>query len=282
MNFGAHNFLFSFPFTDRSISVFRAIREIGFDSVELSFGAAGEFDPGLVKKALRENELECCALCGLFGPGRDLRGSREEQEEAASFIRTCIDTCAELECSLLSGPLYSRVGRVDASTREQRMEQLRLVAASLHELCDYGAGKGVRLAIEPLIRFETDLINSCTEALELIRMTGHPQLGVHLDTFHMNTEETNPALAVVQAGKSLFHIHAADNHRGAPGSGSYDWQGFRDALMFIGYEGAIVLESFHPDVPEISYAAAVRRKTADSNTQLARQGLGFLKALFAG
>jgi len=280
MIFGAHNFLFEFPFTDKSTAIFQTIREIGFQAVELSFSGSADFDPKLVKKALRENELSCCALCGLFAPNHDLRGSPEEQDGARSFIRTCIDTCAELECDLLSGPLYSRVGRTDPTTHTERQEQLKIVASQLHELCEYAAGKGIQLALEPLIRFETDLINTCSEALDLIEMTGHPQLGVHLDTFHMNTEETNPSLAIIQAGKRLFHIHAADNHRGAPGSGSFDWKGFRDALLYTGYDRAIVLESFHPDVPEIAYAAAVRRKTAPTNIKLARRGLEFLKALF--
>lgn len=280
MIFGAHSFLFTFPFTDRSTHVFRTIREIGFEAVELSFNGPGDFDPKRVRKALRQQELECCALCGLFGPGRDLRGTTEEQEGARTFIRSCIDTCAELECGLLSGPLYSRVGRTDPTTYDQRREQLKTVAAHLHQLCDYGADKGVRLAVEPLIRFETDLINTCGEALELIEMVSHPQLGIHLDTFHMNTEETNPAIAIIQGGERLYHVHAADNHRGAPGSGTFDWKGFRDALGYIGYNQAIVLEAFHPDVPDISYAAAVRRKTSASNVELARQGLAFLKILF--
>lgn len=280
MTFAVHNFLFSFPFTDESISVFRIIREIGFEGVELSFNGSGDFDPKIVRKALREQELECCALCGLFGPGRDLRGSAEERKGACDFIRSCIDTCAELECGLLSGPLYSRVGRTDPSNRKQRQEQLKIVADHLNKMCDAASAAGVRLALEPLIRFETDLINTCGEALELIDLVSHPQIGVHLDTFHMNTEETNPTLAIMAAGKRLFHIHAADNNRGAPGSGTFDWHGFRDALGSIDYDGAIVLEAFHPDVPEISYPAAVRRKTAETNIDLAKQGLAFLKALF--
>jgi len=282
MKFAAHTFLFAFPFTDESLPVFRTIREIGFEAVELSFNEPGDFDPHKVKKALQEQQLECCALCGLFGQGRDLRGTPEEQDDACTFIRTCIDTCSELECVLLSGPLYSRVGRTDPTTGEQRQEQLKIVARHLNELCCYAEGKGVLLAVEPLIRFESDLINTCQEALELIDEVTSPQLGVHLDTFHMNTEETNPSLAVIEAGKRLFHVHAADNHRGAPGTGTFDWKGFTDALRYVEYDRAIVLEAFHPDMPEISYAAAVRRKTAKTNIELARQGLGFLKALFGG
>lgn len=72
----------------------------------------------------------------------------------------------------------------------------------------------------------------------------------------------------------------ADNTRGAPGSGTFNWQGFRNASTRIGNDGALVMECFHPDVPDISYAASVRRKLADSNLNMAEEGLKFLRGLF--
>ena len=110
---------------------------------------------------------------------------------------------------------------------------------------------------------------------------GNPALGLHLETFHINTEEQNPTLAIVAAGDQLFNVHAADNTRGSPGTGTFDWKGFRDALAYIHYDHYVIIEAFHPDTPEIAAAAAVRRKMERSNTVLAEKGLTFLKALFA-
>jgi len=280
MKFGANTFLFTSRFTSRDTDKLEQIRDIGFSGVEVTLQEPGDFDIKEVKEALTRTGLECCSFCGLMIEGRDLRGTEEEQRNAREFITLCIDQAAELECGLVSGPLYSTVGKTGRYTNEQRQEQLKQAAGNLEELCGYGENLGVALALEPLLRFETDFINTCAEALELVEMAGHPNLGIHLDTFHMNVEETNPATAVLQAGQKLFNIHAADNHRGAPGTGAFNWKGFADAVKFIHYDRYIILESFHPDVPDISYAAAVRRKFAPSNTALAKQGLRFLQALF--
>jgi D-psicose/D-tagatose/L-ribulose 3-epimerase len=146
--------------------------------------------------------LTCSSVAVICGEGRDLRGSKEEQRAALEYLKACIDTTGELECGLLNGPLYSRVGRADAKPGDPRQEQLRLVADHLRALDEHAEKRGVRLGIEPILRFETDLINTCAEALELIALSGSERLGVHLDTFHMNVEEANPVLAVVRAGAS--------------------------------------------------------------------------------
>lgn len=278
---GINAFLFASRFTNEQIPLLATLRDMGFEGVEIPVLEPGDFDSGQVRRQLQALGWPCCGLSSICGPGRDLRGTVEEQQAALGFIRSCIDAASDLECGLVGGPLYSRVGRTDAIGPAERTEQLKLVAGHLRGLGEYAQKRGVRLALEPLIRFESDLINTCREALELIGTVGSPPwLGLHLDTFHMNTEEANPSLAVVEAGARLFGLHVADNHRGAPGTGAYDWQGFRDALRLIGYDGYVTLETFHPDVPEISYAAAVRRWKEPTNVGLARKGLDFLKALF--
>ncbi len=276
-----NTFLFASRFTDEQLPVLSTIRELGFEAVEIALVEPGDFDPRKVRRALAERGLALPSVATVCGPGRDLRGTPEEQRAALDFLKRCIDVTADLECGLLGGVLYSRCGRADPVPPELRREQLRTVAGHLQEVCAHAGKRGVLLAIEPIIRFESDLLNTCHEAMELVAAVGSPQLGVLLDTFHMNTEEANSTLAVVEAGAKLLAIHASDNHRGAPGTGAFDWQGFRDALRRIGYGRAIAIEAFHPDVPEISYAAAVRRKRSPTNAALARQGLAYLRALFA-
>ncbi len=281
MKIGVNTFLFTSRFTGEDVRHFKTIKDLGFDGVEITLQEPGDFTPVVVRKALDESSLSCLSFCGLMTPGRDLRGSTEEQESADGFIRYCIDTAVTLGSPLVSGPLYSSVGRTDAVPAAEKEKQFAAAAGSLRELAAYAAEKGISLAIEPLIRFETDMINSCNEALALIDAAGAENLGVHLDTFHMNVEESSPVTAVIEAGEKLFNLHVSDNTRGAPGTGSFNWKGFADALRYIGYSGPVLLESFHPDVPEISFAAAVRKSASGSNMKLAEQSLRFLRALFS-
>lgn len=279
MKLGVNTFLYTSRFTDSSVDIFSRIAGVGFDGVEITLQEPGDFDPASVKGKLDSNGLSCLSLCGLLGEGRDLRGSEEAQEASRRFLEYCIDTAAQLGCRLVSGPLYSRVGRAAHEEPKDRELQLRTAADHLADLCDYATGRGITLGIEPLIRFETDLVNTCEDALNLVGRIGRENVGVHLDTFHMNVEELDPVLAVVRAGERLVNLHCSDNNRGAPGTGSFGWEGFFRVLKFIGYTGPVILESFHPDAPEISYAAGIRRKTAESNDELARRSYTYLSSL---
>ncbi|MFA9403185.1 MAG: TIM barrel protein, partial [Anaerolineales bacterium] len=136
----------------------------------------------------------------------------------------------------------------------------------------------IRLAFEPLNRFETDLINIVDQGLKLIDDVGAPNLGLHLDTFHMHLEEKNSATAIKDAGKRLFHFHACENDRGVPGTGQVDWGGVFQALVEIEYQGAVVIESFTPEVKSIARAVCIWREIAPDQDTIARDGLKFIKS----
>src|SRR5262245_64707378 len=103
------------------------------------------------------------------------------------------------------------------------------------------------IAIEPLNRFETNFINTCDQSIRMVRDVGSPALGIHLDTFHMNIEEKDPAAAIRRAGRSLHHFHACGSDRGTPGNDHIDWKSIATALHKVGYDRDVVIESFTPD-----------------------------------
>ncbi len=137
----------------------------------------------------------------------------------------------------------------------------------------------VRLAIEPLNRFETDLVNTVERGLELCAATGRDNVGLLLDTFHMNIEEKDLADAVRLAGDRVFHVQVAENDRGTPGSGHVPWAEFFRALDDIGYLGPLTVESFTGDNDTIAVAASIWRPLAETQDALARSSAEFLTAL---
>lgn len=281
MRFGINTFLFASPFTDESVSNLSVFKKLGFDGVEIAYENSGDFNHKLMLQALKENGLECCSVCGAYGTGRDLRGDQAAQETGKQYIKGCLDACHELECDLFIGPHYSMVGRSQMETAENRKKQWDLVVKNLQEVCKYAEEKGVYIAVEPLNRFETDFLNICADAKKLVEDVGSPMLKIHLDTFHMNIEEKSLSMAILDAGDLLYHVHASENDRGAPGTGTVDWKGVKDALRNIDYDRYVVVESFTPDVEIIARAASIYRETEKSNLDLAKKGLAFLKALFA-
>jgi D-psicose/D-tagatose/L-ribulose 3-epimerase len=145
----------------------------------------------------------------------------------------------------------------------------------------YAQTKNVKLAFEPLNRFETDMVNVVSQGMKLIEDVGMPNLGFHLDTFHMHLEEKNSAEAIRLAGDRIFHFHACENDRGVPGTGQVHWQEIAKGLKETGYDGPVVIESFTSQVKEIARAVCIWREIAPSQDAIAIQGLRFLKALLA-
>ncbi len=277
MIFGINTFLFTSPFTNASTALFPQFKAWGFDSVEIAVEHESHIDPAYVKSELDRNGLVCGTVCGAFGPGRDLRGSREEQEASLAYIRQLIDMAVTLGATTLVGPIYSAVGRAELVTEQERSAQWRLVVEHLGELSRYAEAREKKIAIEPLNRFETDFINTCAQALQMVEDVGSAALGVHLDTFHMNIEEKHPAAAIVQAGEKLGHFHACGSDRGTPGNDHTDWESIAAALKKIGYNSHVVIESFTPDVLVIARAASIWREMEPDRNDIATEGLKFLK-----
>ncbi len=280
MTFGVNSFLFQSPFTTSGISLFPMFREWGFDSVEIALENAEDIDARAVKEALDKNGLVCASACAALGPGRDLRGTKQEQQTALDYMKSVIDTLPVLGCPVLAGPLYSSVGRAEVVEPDDYKKQWETVVGHLRTLSEYAQGRGVKLAIEPLNRYETDFINTAEQAVKMIADVNHPALVILLDSYHMNIEEKDPAGAILLAGDKLGHFHACGCDRGAPGRDQINWPRIVAALKQIDYNGSVVIESFTSDVKVIAKAASIWRQFEPSKEAIAKGGLEFLKKAF--
>lgn len=279
MKFGINTYLFSSPFNNDSISFFPQFKKWGFDFVEIALEEPSDIDPEMVRKALDDNGLECRSVCAATGPGRDLRGTRKDQVTAMEYVEALIRIAPVLGSKLVAGPVYSAVGRAELVPDDQKRKQWDLVTGNLRTLADFAGMNGVKLAIEPLNRYETDFINTCDQALKMIEDVGSDALMVHLDTFHMNLEEKDPALAIRKAGDKLGLLHASGSDRGTPGGDQINWDRIFAALDHIHYQGDIAIESFTPDVKVIAKAASIWRQVEPSREVIAVEGLRFLRSL---
>lgn len=280
MRFGINTFLFVSPFTTQSVKLLPKFKKWGFDSIEIPVEDPSHIDPVKVKAALDKNGLVCGSICACMGPGRDFRGTAEEQKTAMEYCKTLVDQAVILGGAKIIGPVYSVVGKADAVEPAQQKVEFQLVVKNLKELGKYAESKGITICVEPLNRFETDFLNTCDQGLKLLKAVGSKALRLHLDTFHMNIEEKNQAAAIKKAGKLLGHFHACGTDRGTPGSDSLNWKEIVAALKAVKYDGDVVIESFTTDVKVIARAAAIWRRIQPTRDEIAVDGLRNLRKAF--
>lgn len=280
MTFGINTFLFTSPFTTPSTEWFDQFRAWGFDQVEIALEDPAHINPAQVRAELDRSGLRCETICAALSPDRDLRGTPQQQQTALAYLRGVLDVMPTLGATLLIGPLYSAVGRAGPVSATDYQQQWQTATDHLRGLAQYAQDRGLRLAIEPLNRFETDFVNTAEQGLRLVEAVGHPALGLHLDTFHMNIEEKHLPEAIRRAGKHLFHLHACGSDRGTPGNDHTDWPGIVAALRSVEYDGPVVIESFTVDVAVIAKAAAIWRAIEPSRDAIARDGVRFLRRVF--
>jgi D-psicose/D-tagatose/L-ribulose 3-epimerase len=281
MRFGINTFLFTCPFTNQSTRLFRQFKQWGFESVEIAIENLQQIDPPYVKAQLEAHGLVCGSVTPCLGPDKDLRGGPEQQRAGREFMKRVMDQMLALDAATLVGVVYSTVGRAEAVPLKESRQQWKTVVSNLKEVCRYAAGRGRIIALEPINRFETDFINTCDQGLRMIHDVNSPALKLHLDTFHMNIEEKDPAAAIRKAGRHLGHFHASGSDRGTPGNDHLDWKSIAAALKSIEYQGDVVIESFTTDVKVIARAAAIWRKIEPTREEIAWKGVKFLKKTLA-
>jgi D-psicose/D-tagatose/L-ribulose 3-epimerase len=275
---GISSFVLASPFTDNDTQFFKYAREIGFEVFEVCVEDPAQLSAEPLIEAANGAGLQI-SVCGAFGPDRDV--SHEEPDKRAQglrYLKGCIDLAADVGSPHVAGPMYSATGKARLLSAEQREQQRTWAAESLREAADYAGERGVRLAMEPLNRFETDLVNTVEQGLDLCDRIGRANVGLLLDTFHMNIEEKSFTEAMTSAGDRLFHMQVAENDRGTPGSGHVPWGEVFRALDAVGYNGSVVIESFLPTVAEIARAVSLWRPVAPSMDALARDGHAFIRA----
>lgn len=283
IKYGVSTWLWTSPFTTESIKeLFPKISKMGFDVVEIAVEDPSLIDIREVKKALKQHNLKA-GICGAFGPTRDFTNEDVAvHKNCFDYIESCLDFCVEVETGFFGGPMYSAVGKARMLSPEKRKAEWDMAVKNLRTVCDMAAARGLQIALEPLNRFESDLINTAEDVLHLVNDINHPAAQIMLDGFHMNIEERDIEKAIVTAGDKLIHLQVSENYRGTPGTGQTSWEAYKRGLDRINYKGTVTIESFTPENKELAGAVCFWHPMADNQDDFATEGLRFLKEWASG
>lgn len=281
MKFGVSTFLWTSPFSTASFDLVYKIKKMGFDIIEVAVEKKELVDWEKLKRMIKEVGLQV-TISGAFGPDRDI--SHEDpaiRENGVQYIVDCIKIARDMGSPIFGGPIYSSVGKTRFISEDQKKKERGWCIENLLRIGKVAGDYGIIVGLEPLNRFETDMVNTADQALSLVKEASSPNIKIQLDTFHNNIEEKNIPNTIRKVGKELLcHIQGNESDRGTPGTGNVDWPGIKEALTEIGYEGAIVIETFGQVSEEIARAASIWRPLANSSDELATDGLEFYKRMF--
>jgi D-psicose/D-tagatose/L-ribulose 3-epimerase len=248
---------------------------MGYDGIEVLFGDLDVLDAPATRKALDKHRMGMTACCVMTERENPVSPKAAERKAAVARLKRMIDLTAEMGGDAIAGPLYAPVRYLTGKARtadEWRWSAEVLAAAAAH-----AEKAGIGMAIEPLNRFETYLINTIADAVLMCREVGSKALKVQVDTFHANIEEKDTAAAIRAAGRYVGHFHASESDRGVPGTGQVRWRKVFAALNDIKYDGWVTIESFATGIVGLCAAACIWRPIYESADDLAVDGLRFLK-----
>jgi len=240
------------PFKGDFAENVRKIAELGFDGIELAIRDPRIIDQDAVYAIVKEAGMEIPAIGtgqawgeeGLSFTDPDPAVREKAVERVISHIDFARRTGGIIIIGLLRGIVKPGVAKADAE---------QWLFDSFRYCTGKAAEQQVRIAFEPINRYETSLLNSVAEGLDFIERVGGDNLGMLLDTFHMNIEEPSIEQSIRLAGEKMFHFHYADSNRLYPGCGHIDFRSILDAVRETGYQG--YLSGEHRPDPEPVIAA---------------------------
>jgi len=235
---------------------FERLARFGYDGIEL-VGEPDRYSINQIRMLCQKYKISISSILGwcIWGiPGRDgANPDVDERKKAISYCCQCVDLALASGAPILV-VIPAPAGRTSPTGNPTSPEdwlnkyalEWNLAVNSVSEICDYASGKNITIGLEPINRYETFLVTNTDLAERFIKDVGADNLKIHLDTFHMNIEETEIALAIKGAGRKLVNMHVSDSNREAPGRGHIDFTAMVAALQEINYEGYLTLEPIPP------------------------------------
>lgn len=213
------------------------------------------------------------AVCSLGLP--EAVWASRNPDGAITFLKMALDKTAAIGAEALSGVVYGGIGeRTGVPPTDAELDN---VTRTLSAAAAYAKSLGLLFGIEPVNRYETHLLNTGWQAVDMIKRIGAENMFVHLDTYHMNIEEKGAAQAILDAQEHLRYIHLSESDRGTPGMGTVDWDEIFVALRAINFSGGLAMESFVNMPPEIAFGLSVWRPVASGEAEVMEKGLPFLR-----
>ena len=274
MKYGMNLLLWTDHLHDGMLPVLEKLKKLGFDGVEIPMFDLS-LDYAAWGKRLDDLGLQRTAVTVRGAADNPISPDAKVRQAGVDASKRTLDCCAAAGVQTLVGPYHSAIG--EFTGQGPTSDEWRWGVESMKPVAEHAGKVGVMLGVEYLNRFEIYLLNCAADAARFVKEVNHPNCRTMYDTFHANIEEKSPAEAIRTAAPHMVHVHISENDRGTPGSGNIPWATTFDALKQVGYNGWLVVEAFGLALPALAAATKIWRRMFESEEQLSRDGLAFMK-----
>jgi D-psicose/D-tagatose/L-ribulose 3-epimerase len=275
MKYGMNLLLWDDHLHDGLLPVLEKLKAMGYDGVEAPMFQLDEELYSKWGKRLKDFGLESTAVTIRMEPDNPISPDAKVRAAGIAASKRTLDCCQALGATVLCGPYHSAIGLFSGAG--PTADEWKWGVDSMRPVAEHAAKCGVTLAVESLNRFETYLLTCTADAARFVAEVDHPNCRMMYDTFHANIEEKKVREAIVHCAPHTAHVHISENDRSTPGRGNVRWAETFDAFRETGYDGWMTVEAFGLALPAIAAATKIWRRMYESEDQLAREALAFMK-----
>ncbi len=276
--FGVDTFIWSEAFEEKDLWVIKKADELNFKVIDFAVAHPDAFPTQQVINELAKTDLIPVTTTTLGYGTNPISPNPEIRAAALEHMKCMVNVSKAIGARITGGVNYAGWGY--RTLKPKTLQEWEWGVESMRQIAEYALATypELKICVEPCNRFETHFLNTGYEAVAFCKAVGTPNMGVHLDCFHMSHEEQDWTSAVKVCGKQyLGYIHVNENQRGIPGTGMVDFHTFFGALEDIDYDGYCVIESFDPNFEELAGNCSIWRRFAPTGEELAVRGLANLE-----
>ena len=259
------------------------LKAAGYDGVEVPVFGGDPEHYARVRRWLADEGLAATVVGLVTSPDANPMAPEAASRAAGvAHLRWLVDCSAALGAEVLCGPFMQPLGQF--SGRGPTADEWGWLVEGHRAMADHAAraGGGLRLAVEPLNRFECYALNTAADAARLVAEVGRPGVyGYLYDTFHANIEERDPVGVIGATAGAIAHVHVSENDRGTPGRGHVPFAAVFGALRGAGYDGWLTVEAFGQALPDLAAATRVWRPLFGSETEVFTEAAALIRGGWA-
>ncbi len=277
IRYGAHSYIFTESWTDSQLGILDTVASLGLACFEIAIGDDVIFTPAVTRRPAEALGLALIVSPGGAWPAHCDLSADDPAHRAAGLAwhKRQMDLAAELGAIAYTGALYGHPGVVQR--RIPPRDEYQRTAEGLSQLAEYGARHGVQTVIEPMSHFRTHVVNTPEQAMRLVALADHANLGVLFDTYHMISEIRDYAQGLRTIGSRLWGVHACENDRGVPGGGLVPWRDIFSALQELAFDGYVVMEAYNSSAGDFAHRRGMFHNVCPDGEAFVRMGLKFLR-----